>query len=746
MPAHQHSQNRYDALIKQLDLSDFLKTFSTYFAREKDFIFEGDRAFYVQILKELDNSQFSPPPNLAPLGNSLLHLQKYGVLNLENIFLFMQIMRYFLYLKSYITESTPHTKAWLDKILFPQAIIELEKTFDSKGDLKEGIYPDIDMLKSHITQNKTHIQTQLKNILHSSAIAPYLVDKSIHYINEHECLLLKAGYTQVIKGMVLERSHNGFFYLLPESIITLKERQNALQESLQASIHKLCIAFCEILQKHLPFLTFLNHAFDKFDHIHARLCFARHHNLSFIYQMSKQKHIILHEFSHPTLHDPKPLSIAFNGEILIITGVNAGGKTILLKSLLSACFLAKYLIPMKINPYHSEIPHFKHIVAIISDPQNSKNDISTFAGRMLEFKKILNTPNLLLGIDEIELGTDADEAASLYKVLLEHLLHNHAKVVLTTHHKHLSALMANNPRVQLCAAMYNVEAQRPLFSFLDGSIGKSYAFESAQRYGIPPSIIKQAKAVYGTDKERLNELIERSSELEITLKQKQLQLQSQIAEYEAKIRSLKAQEEEQKEAFAKLKYDLESTYQQATQTLKAALKSKESKDIHKAFNQSHKILKQSNPEAPSNPNTHTFKVGDYVKYKNTRGKILNIKDSICVVELESGFKLKESIANLKPSYSTYQPPKPKHNFQHSKSMNVNLDLHGMRGDEALERLDEFLSDALIAGYDEVFIYHGIGGGILSKLVYDYLKQHPKVLSFEDAPAQMGGYGAKIVKL
>lgn len=740
------SAQPHHSLITRLDIADFLNTFRTYFARDKSFIPQGDRIFYAQILQELDNLPISPPPQIQNLDTAFLHLQKYGTLSLDTIFTFMQIVRYFLYLKTRITEST-HTKIWLDKILIPRSICDMVQIFDENGELKIGIYPHIDALQIQLKQNKMHINAQINAILHTNTVTPYLVDKSVHYVNENECLLLKAGYHHAIKGVVIQRSQNGFFYLVPDSIIALKERQDTLKETLQEQLYTLCQTLSETLHKHLSFLRFLNHAFDTFDHIYARLSFAKAYNLSFMYEISKQKDIILRDFSHPALAKPKPINIHFYGDVLMITGVNAGGKTILLKSLLAACFLTKYLIPFKINPHHSQIPYFKHIIAIISDPQSSKNDISTFAGRMLELKHVLSLQNLLLGIDEVELGTDADEAASLYKVLLEHLMKQKAKILLTTHHKHLAAIMAHNPQVQLCAAMYDVEREMPLFSFLDGSIGKSYAFESAKRYGIPATLINEAKAVYGKDKERLNELIERSSALEIALEKERENLKRKIEEYDKKILSLKADEEAQKLAFDTLKNELESTYHQAKLTLTTALKTQESKQMHKALNKAHKILSHL-PIKPQET-TKAFTVGTYVKYKNSKGKILKIKDDMCIIELESGFRVKEKMQSLRASpvtFHTHHTTKTNISFQQPKSAGVSLDLHGMRGEEALEKLDEFISAALVAGYDEILVYHGIGRGILSKLVAEYLKSHPKVISFSDAPAQMGGFGAKIIKL
>ena len=116
-------QNHNERLIAKLDLSDFLAVFLTYFAREKSFIFEGDRHFYAILLQELDNHPLNPPPPLENLNEPLRLLQKYGTLRLYEIFAFIKLMRYFAYLKKNISESTPRTKEWLDKILDRKSVV-----------------------------------------------------------------------------------------------------------------------------------------------------------------------------------------------------------------------------------------------------------------------------------------------------------------------------------------------------------------------------------------------------------------------------------------------------------------------------------------------------------------------------------------------------------------------------------------------------------------------------------------------
>lgn len=732
-------------LINALDLEDFIHTFESFLARPKDFVFIGDRQVFVHFLQELESLSLSPLPQLKDLQNALTHLQKFGVLSLEDIFEFVKLVRYFAYLKRVIKDHTPHLYAWLDSIQIPPAMSQLCEIFEDNGEIKAGIYPDIDGVRQAIAHTQRHISQAFGALLANTKA--YLVDQQIHYINQTECLLLKAGFNNALKGIIIARSANGFFYVLPQSIAELKTKQSALNDTLQALLYELCKDLSASLQKQLLFLRFLNKSFDTFDHIAARHHFAKAYNLEFVYDTSKE-HIILRDFCHPVLKNPKPINIEIHDKITLITGVNAGGKTILLKSILCASLLSKYLLPLKINATHSKIPLFKKLFAIIADPQNSKNDISTFAGRMVEFAQILGEDNFLLGVDEIELGTDSDEAASLYKVLLEHLSHKHCKIVITTHHKNLAALMANREDVGLVAALYDEAKARPLYEFLQGSIGKSYAFETARNYGIPATLVNLARQVYGEEKAHLNELIERSSTLERELKQKIRALEQKEQAYERKAHALNETIAQYEREYAHAKGELDRTYRQALNELKKHMKDNDNKNIHRGINTANAILHThthpyTTPKKPTPPN---LQKGDYAKYGQNRGVIIEIMGKMCSLELENGVRLKLPLHQLK---ATQKPPKPQQShspLSPTTPTNVSLDLHGKRVEEALEELDTFLSNALIAGFDEVLVYHGIGTGKLSAAVAQFLKSHPKVRSFDDAPMNLGGFGAKLIKL
>ena len=132
--------------------------------------------------------------------------------------------------------------------------------------------------------------------------------------------------------------------------------------------------------------------------------------------------------------------------------------------------MAKYLLPFRCNVAKTEVGHYKSIEAVIDDPQSVKNDISTFAGRMQEFAKLFSEENAIVGVDEIELGTDSDEAASLFRVMLEELRQRGITFIVTTHHKRLASLMASDDGVELIAALYDEEHRVPTYTFLQGSI------------------------------------------------------------------------------------------------------------------------------------------------------------------------------------------------------------------------------------------------------------------------------------
>ena len=728
-------------LIKQLDLSEHLANFSSFFAREKHYALEGDTDLHAQFLAELDALELPAAPAVRNLESATANLAKQGAIKLYEIYDFVRLARFFEGLKLSFKEGK--TGEWVRSVVVPEALKELIKAFDFDGNLQYEISAELFRAKAAIEEKKKQSKTEILRICGSTKIAPYLVDRQVHFVHSTETLLVRGGFNHVLNGKVIDRTSAGFFYVAPRQIDDIKKAIEDLENECENIILKIEREFSSKLYNCVKLLRSLDRAYDRYDHYQARINFAKINNYAIVHTKSTQQ-IVIDSFKHPAIKEAKSVTITFDKQIMLITGVNAGGKTMLLKSLLSAVLMAKYLIPMSINPHRSVIGRFKGIEAVIADPQNTKNDISTFAGRMQQFAALLNRNSLLIGVDEIELGTDSDEAASLFRVILTNLTARGSYILVTTHHKRLAALMAANPAVQLVAALYDQERQKPTYTYLQGSIGKSYAFETAQRYGVPHTIVQDAIIAHGEDKGKLNDLIERSNELEKTMREKIAELDQQISETERQKQALKNERENYDTTINNLCTKLEIEYNQAITAAKNAIKATNEADIHRALNTAHSIKSAITPPQKQAKN-EPISVGDSVKYMNSMGVVLSITDQKALIETDSK-RVYAALHLLRPAPKIAVKHRANITVSKPATANIRLDLHVLYAEEALEKLDIFLSDALISGFDEVIIVHGMGSGRLAYAVKNALRAHPKVVAFADAPANMGGMGATIVKL
>ena len=733
--------DKLSTLVAQLDLTQHIQEFESFFSRNSSLYMEGDQELHFRYVKALDALEFNAPPKICDFADIKLRLTKRGLLNFEMIFELVKVVRYFRYLQNKNFEGL--IGEWMSKIITPESFFEIEKYFRNDGSFEENLNETLFGLHARVQEHKNTISATLKSMMQSQKLAGYLVDTQVHFINNEDSLLVRGGFNHVLKGSVVGRSTSGFFYVAPDKILKEKEKIRYIEQQREAIFYEYAKEFSNKLVDLLPFINYIDKEFSKFDNYQARVLFAKSKNMQLIKSKNDSK-IELHNFIHPALHNPKPTSVDFSKNILMITGVNAGGKTMLLKSILSAAFLAKYIIPMKIDEHKSHIGSFKVVSAIIDDPQNVKNDISTFAGRMQQFSKIFEHKSALIGVDEIELGTDSDEAAALFKVILDDLVKKGQKIVVTTHHKRLAALMADRDDVALMAAIYDEELRRPTYEFMQGIIGKSYAFETALRYGIQHKLVSDAREVYGDNSEKLSLLIERGSQLERELKEKHKKVDEKLEEIAQKERRLIEQREQVQKELEEQKAALKRSYEVAISEAKSAAKAADSAAIHRAMNKANKKLPKEQTHTIEEP--RVFSVGESVKYHSQRGVIVAMKgEKEALIEVD-GMRLRVKTKQLRHTQAIKTKPKTDVKLNVDKKAGLKCDLHGMRADEACETLDSFLSNALINGWDEVIIYHGIGTGKLSYAVKNFLKAHPRVKKFEDAPPHLGGYGAKIVTL
>ena len=733
------AQTDEKSIIQKLDLDDYIKQFQTFLARQKPVAMMGDINQHYRYIKALSKVQFPTPFCVPHLDKELARIKKQAVLSLDEIYAFVTIFAYFNKLST--VGFTEPLISWIQGIEMPEEIVEVIGYFTEEGEINPERDPELYKLERAIKQNRRDIKDTLYKLAHSSKLKEYLVDTQVHFNGGEETLLVRGGFNSVIKATVVARSAGGFFYILPQSISHLKEKESALLSNKEEIVYRYCKEISALFFKWERFLSFINREYDRFDHYQARVRFARAKEYEFVLP-SKAKRIKLANFTHPAIEKPVPVTMDFNKQIMLITGVNAGGKTMLLKSMLGAVYMSKYLLPFKCDASKTEVGHYKSIEAVIDDPQSVKNDISTFAGRMQEFAKLFKKEDAIVGVDEIELGTDSDEAASLFRVMLDELRKKGISFIVTTHHKRLASLMASDDEVELIAALYDEERRVPTYTFLQGSIGKSYAFETAERYGVPVKIVKEAKRVYGEDKENLNELIEKSTSLEREMRMKIDKIDKELKAVEAKKTKLEEEAFRLQEQHRKAIATLENRYNAATKKAREALKAKESTEGRRLLNIAHQ-RKAFKHKEPAKVDEVPLKEGDKVKYRSHKGELVSVrgKDATIIVD---GLKMRVPLAQLKRRADTPQvklkpkPRQPKADVSVEKSgASVSVKLLGMYADEAIDTVDKFLSDALVNNLSEVQIIHGTGGGVLSKLVSEYLKKHPKIGKYYRMPGNLG---------
>ncbi len=731
-----------NTIIKKLDLEDFISNLQGHFAREKSIVLQGDINIHAKLIDEISTYDFKPPKKTTNLDNQINHLKKQGTLKLYELYEFVKIVEYFKYIKRFNLEN--RLNEWIEKIIIPKQIDDVSFKFDDDGNLKSGENNDFDRVNENIYKSKTQIKEALQRVMNTQKLQPYLVDHQIHLVHGQQTLMVRGGFNHILKAKIIERSHSGFFYVVPENVRELKQHLDDLEDLKEEIVLKICKDFSQILGNHILFLVFLNKEFDRFDHYLARVNFAKAGDRNFILPNNNKKVQKLVEFTHPALKNGKSVTVDFSKSVIMITGVNAGGKTMLLKSILSAVFLSKYLIPYSAHK-STKVGHYKDILAVLDDPQSVKNDISTFAGRMVEFSHLFTKDNAIVGVDEIELGTDSDEAASLFKVIIEKLMKKDMKIIITTHHKRLASLLSVYEDVELIAALYDETNRRPTFDFLNGTIGMSYAFETALRYGIPNDVVNTAKEVYGDDKDKLSNLIAKSSSLELEYKRKIKELDEKIENNERLKRNLNEQKEALDSLIFEEKSKLHREYKDVKEEAKQAIKAKMYQESHRHLNIAHQ--KVTKIEVEKVEEKKTFKVGDRVKYNNTKGVVLSFRGEKAYIQTDDGIKLQVSMGSLKSSGNIVKPKQQiKLDIEKPKHGDIKLDLHGQRADEAIDNLERFISDCLINGFQEVIVFHGIGSGKLSYEVKKFLDAHPRVLSYADGLPNQGGFGAKVIKL
>jgi DNA mismatch repair protein MutS2 len=464
---------------------------------------------------------------------------------------------------------------------------------------------------------------------------------------------------------------------------------------------------------------------------------------------------------------PFDVSLGEHIKTLIISGPNAGGKTVALKSIgLLAC-MALCGLHVPVLP-HSCFGPVNKIFSSIGDQQSIENDLSTFSSHLANLKEIADQADSssLVLIDEIGSGTDPEEGTALAMSLLESLTRRGCLTVVTTHQSALKAFAYRTEFVENASLEFDPQSLQPTYHFRVGIPGSSYAFEIAKRMGLSDDIIERSRALVGSQKDKLEGLI---LELESKVRQQQLLVQSaNIKEtelqgltklYRERSDSLKREEKQIKrqavEQAEEIVSQAQATVERAIREIKESQAAKEVVRTQREEIKKHqeKIERISAEIAePLQPlSADSVRPGDFVRWTrmHNSGQVLSAPDSHHRLQIQiEGKKIWVPVAELAKEAVQKKESRSMVHFQGEKPavVTTEIDVRGLRADEAKEKVDQFLDQVLLAGLSEIRIIHGKGTGALRKQIGDFLRNHPRVKNTRLGNWNEGDYGVTVVEL
>lgn len=661
-----------------------------------------------------------------------------------------------------------------------------QKVTDS-GQLKDDASPELKSIRKRLNSKRNELRSTINKLMRNATKDGMTSDEGATIRNGRMVIPVLAEYKRKIQGFIHDVSATGqTVYLEPAEALHLNNeiRQFEIQE--QQEIERILKELTSHVRQHSTFISQNIEALAELDVIAAkakisiklegeipitsssgRLSLKKSYNANL-----KLKNLLLKKTER--LHIiPLFLTLEENEHCLMITGPNAGGKSVAMKTVGISALMNQsgYAIPA--DPT-SELPVFSGIFVDLGDDQSIENDLSTFSSRlqwMRETQKQLKPGSLVL-IDEAAAGTDPEEGGALFQAFIEYLLDKDCVVLVTTHHGSLKVFAHEHPLAVNGSMEFDQISLSPTYKFKKGIPGSSYAFEIAQRMNLDDEILKRSRELLGEQKNKLESLI---TELE-TKTQQADELKSKFENLKSKaetdrnryLNKLDGINREKDKIREKALIEAKSIMDKANQKVEAAVEQiivknkrdkKQIKDIRKDIDQEKAAIEGSldevkeKREAKFKKSKYPPKVGDYVRFLdgNTTGELVEHRGNNATVQAD-GLRLRTKYKNL----VKVDPPKKKSN-QKARSVNLvngsdfmkenvspRLDLRGKRADEALNEVTHYIDRAVFRGMNQVEIVHGKGDGILKDQIHKYLKDRTEVKQYELATEDFGGAGCTIV--
>ena len=653
-----------------------------------------------------------------------------------------------------------------------ELIDNIFRIFTENGEIKDDATIELKNIRKNIASTKNQINSEFNKI--KNRYYKYLsIDQPIER-NNRVCIAVKSENRNLIRGITVGKSDSGAtVFVEPENIIELNDALINIESEEKVEIIKILSNLTFDIQKTLEKLKNNIEIISYIDANIAKSKYAKKKNAIFVTPKKDNKNIDLKELKHPLIAQDKvvPINVELKKNGMIITGPNTGGKTVSLKSIGVAFFMAHACLP--VLALKADLPFIDEIYTDIGDQQNISENLSTFSAHLVNIKHIVEnvTSNSLVLIDELGTGTDPIEGSALSKAILGHLLDIGPILFVTSHLSEIKAFSLEEDRLTSASMSFDLETLKPTYKLIIGVPGASHAIEIAEKLGIERKIIENAKRNLNKEHAENENILKRLSYLykeyeENREKQKnQLQELDRLKkEYGEKLEKLRKKEIESldKEFFMIKKQikEIKNEIQRIIEDVKIALKEKDLerlknnlKDADNLSNQM-KELEDSlfKKRSLSKKSNVKLKIGMKVKVPgNMQGIIKEIDESKATVQIKnSPIEITYQLNDIEPVGEEKDIEELKNNvnvkISKKKAVYPEIDVRGYTVNEAIPVIEKFISDLIASGIKEGRIIHGKGTGKLAIGIWEYLRNFPLVKDFKIARTEEGGTGATIIEV
>lgn len=690
--------------------------------------------------------------------------------------------------------------------VFPGVISIIDKVVNKYGDVADNASQTLMDIRRNIASSSASLSSIMRRVVDRGISAGILDKDTAPSMRDGRLVIpVSSAVKRQIAGIVHDESATGkTSYIEPSEVVEASNRLRELREAEKREVHRILVETADAIRPHISAMLGSYNMLGVYDFIRAKALVAKMFD-AHMPILEKGIDIDWYGAVHPVLalslknqgREVVPLSLRLGGKnrILIISGPNAGGKSVCLKT----AGIVQYMLQCGMLPPMYANSHacvFRNIFIDIGDEQSIENDLSTYSSHLRNMKTFMQKADsrTFILVDEMGTGTEPQIGGALAQAILVQLNQSHVMGIVTTHYQNLKTFADAQEGLVNGAMMYDRQNMQPLFRLSIGNPGSSFALEIARKTGLPVNVIDDARRIVGADYVNMDKYLldlarDRKywSEKRQSIKDKESKLETLLGKYEEQIELLKMRKRdilesarlEASELLARSNAKVERTI---LEIRNAQAEKEYTKRVRKELDEYKEQVAKTESEAdvqikglPALPVSGRKKkknpvpvkvtvepeapiaVGDYVRMSKggMSGCVLSVSDKEAEVAfgaMRTRVALSKLIKALKPAESaaTQITSVSKTTTDDSRKRQLDfkqeIDLRGMRADEALQAVAYFLDDAIQFCSSRVRILHGTGTGALRMAVRRYLQGVPQVVSFGDEDVRFGGAGITVVNL